>query len=504
MGNNPRIRRFAGVLAAAALLLAACGDDDGDSSDATDAADEAAATEPAESEDTADDAASEDTAAEDTAADDAESEDTTADTESEPVESEPAEGDGESAGEMIIQPGECGLNNGEEATGDPIRLGAGATNVPGIDFTWGPKMSQLYFDCVNANGGIYGHPIEYSYEDGAPDPAVWTAIATKLVEEDQVLGVVGTFSVVECDVNGDYYADNGYHPIIAGVAPGCFLSDQWSAVNMGPYYSMLGGAQAALNAGATGKLVAASPNQPGMDYNNTAVESIADVEGLEYEGVLEDVPIADPAGFAQRLVQMAGSGGGVILDFTGPTVLPLLEAISQQGLVDEVVWASSTPPNDPSVAQALADCCGSDWDGKLLINAEFDLLDSGKPDAELMLQLHEDGNADFPVSAFAQMGFLNAKVATEALLRMGEGAEYTVESVNDAFYSLTNMESDMWCRPWYYSSGPDLANVSNNTDRTVVPQGGVMVETEECFDILATPANPLAEIREFEVSQGWR
>ena len=51
------------------------------------------------------------------------------------------------------------------------------------------------------------------------------------------------------------YADDGmpdirkelhglYHPIIAGVAPGCFLSDQWSAVNMGPYYSNLGGAQA--------------------------------------------------------------------------------------------------------------------------------------------------------------------------------------------------------------------------------------------------------------------
>jgi branched-chain amino acid transport system substrate-binding protein len=169
-----------------------------------------------------------------------------------------------------------------------------------------------------------------------------------------------------------------------------------------------------------------------------------------------------------------------------------------------VVWASSTPPNDPSVAEALADCCGSDWDGKLLINAEFDLLDSGEPDAELMLQLHEEAGADFPVSSFAQMGFLNAKVATEALLRMGEGADYTVESVNDAFYTLTNMESDMWCRPWYYSSGADLANVSNNTDRTVVPQGGVMVETEDCFDILATPDNALGAIREFEVGQGWR
>ena len=501
MGNGSTRRRIAGVLTVAALLLVACGDDDDDGGGAAATAG-APATDAGASEETTAETTAESAPA-DTAAQD------TAPAATEPVASEPADeggdGGGEAAsGEMIIQPGECGLNTGEEATGEPIRLGGAATNVPGVDFTWGPKMSQIYFDCVNANGGIYGHPIEYTYEDGAPDPAVWTAIATKLVEEDQVLGVVGTFSLVECDVNGDYYEQNGYHPIIAGVAPGCFLSDQWSAVNMGPYYSMLGGAQAALNAGATGKLVAASPNQPGMDFNNTAVESIAKVEGLEYEGVLEDVPIADPAGFAQRLVQMAGPDGAVILDFTGPTVTPLLEAISQQGLVDEVVWASSTPPNDPSVAEALADCCGSDWDGKLLINAEFDLLDSGKPDAELMLRLHEEAGADFPVSSFAQMGFLNAKVATEALLRMGEGAEYTIESVNDAFYTLTDMESDMWCRPWYYSSGADLANVSNNTDRTVVPEGGVMVQTEDCFDILATPDNDLEAIREFEVSQGWR
>ena len=142
-----------------------------------------------------------------------------------------------------------------------------------------------------------------------------------------------------------------------------------------------------------------------------------------------------------------------MLNFTGPTVLPLLEAISQQGLVDSVIWASSTPPNDPSVAAALTDCCGTDWDGKFLINAEFNVLDSGLPDNDNMIELHDAANADFPISAFSQMGYLVGKTTTEALLRMGEGAEYTVESVNQAIYDLTDMESDMWCKPWYYSSG---------------------------------------------------
>ena len=179
-------------------------------------------------------------------------------------------------------------------------------------------MAKIYFDCVNANGGIYGHPIEYSYEDVSPDPAVLHGDRDQARRAGQGPRHRRQHELLECDVNGDYYAEHGYHPIIAGVAPGCFLSDQWSAVNMGPYYSNLGGAQAAVRAGATGKLVVASPDQPGMDFNNSSVEDVANIEGLDFEGILEAVPIADPAGSPSVLVQAAGEGGGVVLNFTGP------------------------------------------------------------------------------------------------------------------------------------------------------------------------------------------
>ena len=144
---------------------------------------------------------------------------------------------------------------------------------------------------------------------------------------------------------------------------------------MGPYYSSLGGAQAAAPGRRRGTMVVVSPNQPGFDLINSGVVEFAEQEGMEGVSILEDVPIADPAGLAQRLVQEAGEGGGVVLDFTGPTVLPLLQAIEQQGLVDSVIWASSTPPNDPSVAAELS----AAWNGKFLINAEFNVLDSVSP-----------------------------------------------------------------------------------------------------------------------------
>ena len=487
-----KLRQVGALLAAASIVLAACGDDDDDD----EAADTATATEETDAPADTTAAPTTDAPADTTAAP---ATDAPADTTAAPEDTGTSEATGTqpAEGQMITQPGTCGLGNGEEATGDPIKLGALATNNPAADFTWIPAMAAIYFECVNQNGGIYGRPIDYHYEDETEiDPAMSASLATKLVEEDQVLGIVGSTSLIECDVNGAYYAEHGYYPIIAGVAQGCFTNPNFSAVNMGPYYSSLGGAQAALRAGATGKMVVASPDVAGFDLINSGVVEFAEENGLEGISILEAAPIADPAGFAQRLVQEAGEGGGVVLDFTGPNVLPVLEAIEEQGLIDSVIWASSTPPNDPTVAEALSDA----WDGKFLINAEFNLLDSGEPDGEHMLELHSAASPDFPVSSFAQMGYLAGKAATEALLRMGEGAEYTAETVNEAFRTLTNVESDMWCKPWYFSSGLDEGNVSNNTDYTVVPAGDRMDLLEDCFEIAALPTNPLDAIRAAEAA----
>jgi len=401
------------------------------------------------------------------------------------------------AGGMIQQPGICGdpSTQGQPATGEPIKIGAMATKVPGIDFTWITKMTGAYFDCVNENGGIHGRPIEYIAEEEQIDPQQIAALATKLIEQDQVLGIAGSTSIIECSVNKDYYAKMNFYPIIAGVSLDCFRSPNFSAVNMGPYYSDLGAAQALVRMGAKGTIVVVSPNQPGYDAIQAGVVEFAEQNGLKGKALLEDVPFSDPAGLAQRLVQEAGPGGGVILDMTGPTVVPLLQAIEQQGLVDAVLWGASTPPNDPSVAQALS----SAWNGKFNINAEFNVLDSTAPDQVLANAIDAKYVPDVPISAFQQMGFLAGKAATEALLRI-EG-DITVESVNAAFKALTNVTSDIWCKPWYYDSTVG-ANVSNNTDLTVAPLDGNMVQKEDCFDIAVLPDNFLGEIRAKESELG--
>ncbi len=399
------------------------------------------------------------------------------------------------AGGNIQKSGECGMGTGQKATGDPIKIGAIVTKVPGIDFTWITGMVKAYFDCVNENGGINGRPIQYIAQEEQIDPQQIAALATKLVEQDKVLGLVGNTSIIDCSVNNAYYKAQGYFAIIAGVDQACFTNPNFSAVNMGPYYSSLGGAQAAVRAGAKGKLVIVGPNQPGFDLINSGVVDFAKAQGMQAKSDAEDTPINDPAGLAQRLVQEAGDGGGVILDFTGPTVVPLLQAIEQQGLVDKVIWASSTPPNDPTVSAAL----GTAWNGKFLINAEFNVLDSGKPDQNHMNKIREKSRPDIPSSSFAQMGYLAGRVATDALLSIK--GDITKESVNAAFKAVKNFKSDIWCKPWYFDSTVG-SNVSNNFDLTVVPQDKKMVQKEDCFAIAELDANPLKAIRAKEKELG--
>jgi branched-chain amino acid transport system substrate-binding protein len=479
-------RSVLGFAAAAVMVLAACGDDDDDASATTTAGTEPGAATTAPADTAAATTAPSDTSAATTAPSDTGAATTT------PGDTEPPAGGGPS---NIQASGECGLGTGEPADGEPIKIGAMATNIPGVDFTWITSMTGAYFQCVNDNGGINGRPIQYIAEEEQVDPQQIASLATKLIEQDQVLGIVGSTSLIECSVNRDYYAQQEYYLIIAGVAQDCFTSPNFSAVNMGPYYSSLGGAQAAVRAGAENKLVVVSPNQPGFDLINSGVVQFAEENGMEGESILEDVPINDPAGLAQRLVQAAGDGGGVVLDFTGPTVLPLLQAIEQQGLVDSVIWASSTPPNDPSVSAAL----GEAWNGKFLINAEFNVLDSGQPDQNHMNEVREQYAPDVQSSSFAQMGYLAGRVATDALL--GIEGDITKESVNEAFRSITNFTSDIWCRPWYFDSTVG-SNVSNNVDLTVAPEDGNMVQVEDCFEIAELPDNPLAEIRAAEQELG--
>src|SRR2546421_5183052 len=159
----------------------------------------------------------------------------------------------------------CGLGNGKKATGTPIKLGAIATKQPGTDFTDIPNMAKGYYDCVNANGGIKGHPIQYFIQTEQTDPGQNAALAKKVVESTKVVGMVGNTSIIECAINHKYYESKGIFMIGSGIAPECYATSHIAAVNMGPRYSSDGAVQAAIRAGAK-KIVFDQSDVPGTGY----------------------------------------------------------------------------------------------------------------------------------------------------------------------------------------------------------------------------------------------
>ena len=73
------------------------------------------------------------------------------------------------------------------------------------------------------------------------------------------------------------------------------------------------------------------------------------------------------------------------------------------------------------------------------------------------------------------------------------------ESVNEAFKNVKDFKTDMLCKPYYYGEAP--LHIPNNTDWTVTPQEGTMVEKEDCFEISEADA-PIKRVRDIEKEAG--
>jgi branched-chain amino acid transport system substrate-binding protein len=333
---------------------------------------------------------------------------------------------GGAASEPAAAASKCGLGNGKEATGTPIKLGAIATKQPGTDFTDIPNTAKAYFDCVNDNGGINGRPIDYSIETEQTDPGQVASLARKLIQSEKVLGIVGNTSIIECAVNHKYYEQQGYYIIGSGIAPECYSTPNSAAVNMGPRYSVDGATQYLIRQKVK-KLVLDQSNVPGTGYIAGGFLLIAKDAGIPTETLKENVPIQDANSVALKLVQAAGSDGGVVLNFTPPEALKILQAAQRLGLQDRVKWACSTPCN----TDFLADALGSQWDGKLGVNAELNLTTANGPDSQLYRDVLKKYAPKVPLGSFSQMGFTEARIATQALLDVK--GEFTAKSVNAAF-----------------------------------------------------------------------
>jgi branched-chain amino acid transport system substrate-binding protein len=384
----------------------------------------------------------------------------------------------------------CGLGNGKKAKGAPIKLGGIDMLIPGVDFTTIGKTAAAYFQCVNDNGGIHGRPITYKLYTEQLNPAQEASLARKLIGSDKVVGVVGNTSFAECGTNWKYYKSKGFIVIGAGVQAECYSTPSFAEVNAGPRYSNVGAAAALVKAGIK-KLAIASPDTISA-YADGGPAKVAVAAGVPVKIFPTHLPVTDATSQLLQMYQFAGDGGGILIDFTPDTAPAFMKAAEDQGIVDKVKWGSSTPIANTLMSSQFS----PKWDGKLWINQEFSNLDpSVGPDTRLMIAVLKKYAPSIPPQAFAQMGFMDGKFSTLALMNAAAKGAVTAKSYNNAVRALKNVKTDMICKPWYV--GPLPYHIPNNSDITVDYKNGKVVVKEKCFQI-GTVDKQVAQTRVWE------
>jgi branched-chain amino acid transport system substrate-binding protein len=390
-----------------------------------------------------------------------------------------AQASGSSAGgTSTVSASACGTKPGVKATGTPIALGSINTKQPGTDFSDIQNMTAAYFNCVNANGGINGHPIKYYPLTEQTNPSQIASLAKQLVTSDHVVGIAGSSSIIECSVDSAYWKSLGFYVLGAGIDPECWSTPNAASVNMGPRYSSDGAVQYALNQKVT-KIAFDQSNVPGTTYIAGGPNALAAAAHVPIQDFTENVPITSANSVAIKLVNAAGPTGAVVLNFTPPEALLILQAAQKLGLEDKVKeWGCSTPCNTDFLASAL----GPKWNHKLFVNAELTPLNGDNSQAAQLYKaiLAQYGsNVSGGVGSFSQMGFVNGAIATHALETIT--GPYTVASVNAAFKAVSNYNTGMLCQAFTYGNYSE--HIPNNMDYTVTPSGGKFVQAQGCTPI---------------------
>lgn len=384
----------------------------------------------------------------------------------------------------------CGDNTGQAASGEPIVIGAITGKTGPDDFSNSTKAAKAYFDCLNANGGIKGRPVNYLIEDDQWNPETAAQLAAKLVNDEKAVLMVGNSSYVECGANAEFYKKAGIYVVAGvGVPRECFFAENYAPTNAGPRVSMLGAMGYALDHLNAKSVVCIGPNIPNVGtWSCDGVLLLAKEKGFAAETILMDPGSADATSI---MLQAAASKPDVIvLGMSKGVAVPLLVAAEEQGLNETITFLSAASAYDLSVPGTI----GAGWDGKFYVNMEFNDLEAQSPDnANWLAVMDQYGQSSDPRDTFAQAGYLAARIAEKALMSL-DSKDITRESVSAAVRQVKGFESDIFCAPWYFGDGQPRHN-ANSTTRMAVSEGGKWKVISDC---VPSPDPELKDIRAFE------
>lgn len=371
----------------------------------------------------------------------------------------------------------CGMNTGEAATGDPVIVGGIHGNAAPGDFSASTDAAKAYFDCVNANGGINGRPIDYRVENDQWNPELAAQAAAKLVGDAGAVALVGNGSFIEMAVNAQTYVDEGIMVMASACAISeCFETPNIVSTNQGPLPSNLGATMYAQEELGATNVACIGLNIP----NNGPWSCQESINYMESKGGSGSMALLNPGApdvNSAVLEAIAGGADTMLLNLPAGLAIAVLKAAEEQDLRDGFNWIAPTPLYDLTVPAAL----GEYWDGAVYVNAELAPFSVNGPDAQNFLKVMDAyANPDDPRDTFAQSGYLSATYFVKRMLEMDPTDLDDRAKVGDAIRSISGYTSDLMCGP-YYVGDADFHMPNTAGYMTRIVDGGFEI-VRDCYE----------------------
>ncbi|MFV0434704.1 MAG: ABC transporter substrate-binding protein [Leucobacter sp.] len=329
----------------------------------------------------------------------------------------------------------CSGGGGGGGEGAPIKIGSVNTLSGAATFPEASAAAQAVFDRVNEEGGVNGHKIEYKVVDDKGNPQEATSAARELVGSEEVVGLVGGASLIECEINQDYYGQEGVLSMPGiGVDTGCFNHENIAPVNIGPFNDMaLTLYNGSENLGLDDICVMLEIAGSTLPAYTAGVERWTEITGKKPLKIWDDVPYGG-SDYTPYIVKAKEAGcKAIAVNAIEPDAIGQVKAAQQQGWED-VTFLFLTSVYSDNFAKAL------DWTGKgAHIPAEFYPFTEENDINADWRKLMEDN--DIALTSFSQGGYLAATFFVEVLSGM-EG-DITRESVSEALKTMEPLSSDM-------------------------------------------------------------
>ncbi|UOQ57545.1 ABC transporter substrate-binding protein [Leucobacter allii] len=338
-------------------------------------------------------------------------------------------------------------SEGSGAPGEPIRIGAVSSLTGPAPFPEVPGAAQAVFDEVNAAGGIGGRPIEFISEDDGADPAQAAQAGRRLVDEEGVVAMVGSASLVECSANAALYAQRGVLSVMGtGIEASCFTSPSIAPVNAGTfngYESLLYFAKDQLEAERICPVILKSE---GLTEPYLALlDEWQQTTGMEFAHIDTSVNLGDDPTPAILAVKDAACDA-VVLNPTEPEGVAFMKAVQQQGILEQADWLMLTNVYTEAAIEALG---AQGTIGNVYANSEF--LPFTSDDPEVAAWRGTLDAADVPITSLSEGGYVSARIIVEVL--EGIDGEITRESVAAALHAAGEIEHPLMGMPYVFDDG---------------------------------------------------